>query len=76
MRIRLFRAKRSFPEKHLPETRLLEKPGQPNVCREQAHLVAAGVRTVVFADNEEIGTVRPNMFVHTTLEPGKHGILL
>jgi hypothetical protein len=46
------------------------------VCREQAHLVAAGVRTVVFADNEAIGTVRPNMFVHTTLEPGKHGILL
>jgi hypothetical protein len=31
---------------------------------------------VVFADNEAIGTVRPNMFVHTTLEPGKHGILL
>ena len=46
------------------------------VCREQAHLVAAGVRTVVFVDNEAIGTVRPNMFVHATLEPGKHGILL
>ena len=46
------------------------------VCREQAHLAAAGVRTVVFVDNEAVGTVKPNMFVYTTLEPGRHGILL
>jgi len=46
------------------------------VCREQAHLAAAGVRTVVFVDNEAIGTVKPNMFAYTTLEPGRHGILL
>jgi hypothetical protein len=46
------------------------------VCREQAYLSAAGVRTVVFVDNEAIGTVKPNMFVYTALEPGRHGILL
>ena len=46
------------------------------VCREQAYLAAAGVRTVVLVDNEAIGTVKPNMFVYTTLEPGRHGILL
>src|SRR5713101_174417 len=44
------------------------------VCREQAHLAAAGVRTVVLVDNEAVGTVKPNMFVYTTLEPGRHGI--
>ena len=46
------------------------------VCREQAFLVAAGVRTVVVVDNEPIGTVKPNMFVHAVLEPGKHGVLM
>ena len=46
------------------------------VCREQAFLVGAGVRTVIFVDNEAIGTVKPNMFVHAILEPGKHGVLM
>lgn len=46
------------------------------VCRESALLVARGVSSVVFVDNEPIGTVKPNTFVHTLLEPGKHGVLL
>jgi hypothetical protein len=46
------------------------------VCREKAFLAAAGVNTVVIVDNETIGTVKPNTFVHAVLDPGKHGVLL
>ena len=46
------------------------------VCRESALWVAKEVSSVVFVDNEVIGTVKPNTFVHTVLEPGKHGVLL
>jgi len=46
------------------------------VCRESALWVAKGVSSVVFVNNEDIGTVKPNTFVHTILEPGKHGVLL
>lgn len=46
------------------------------VCRESALWVAKGVSSVVFVDNEDVGTVKPNTFVHTLLEPGKHGVLL
>lgn len=53
-------------------------PGKTSlyVCRENALLVARGVSSVVLVDNEAIGTVKPNTFVHTVLEPGKHGVLL
>ncbi|GEM_PF-690985 len=53
-------------------------PGKASiyVCRIPAVLVARGVKTVVLVDNEAIGTLRQNSFVHTTVEPGKHGVLL
>ena len=58
--------------------RFMPIPGKVSlyVCREQAYLVAAGVRTVVVVDNEPIGTVKPNMFVHAVVDPGKHGVLM
>lgn len=46
------------------------------VCRENALWVARGVSSAVFVNNESIGTVKPNTFVHAVLEPGKHGVLL
>ena len=46
------------------------------VCREPALLVARGVKTVVLLDNEPIGTLKQNTFVHAEVEPGKHGVLL
>jgi hypothetical protein len=46
------------------------------VCRESALLVARGVSTRVIVDNDDIGTVKANTFVHTVLEPGKHGVLM
>lgn len=53
-------------------------PGKASiyVCRIPAVLVARGVKTVVYVDNEAIGTLRQNSFVHTVVEPGKHGVLL
>ncbi|WP_407352836.1 DUF2846 domain-containing protein [Luteimonas sp. R10] len=53
-------------------------PGKASVyvCREPALLVARGVKTVVLIDNEPIGTLKQNSFVHTEVEPGKHGVLL
>ena len=46
------------------------------VCRIPAVLSARGVKTVVYLDNEAIGTLRQNSFVHALVEPGKHGVLL
>ncbi|TBV72525.1 DUF2846 domain-containing protein [Pseudoxanthomonas winnipegensis] len=53
-------------------------PGKSSlyVCREKALLVARGVKTVVLVDNEPIGALKANSFVHTDLAPGKHGVLL
>ena len=53
-------------------------PGKASVyvCRIPAVLAARGVKTVVHLDNEAIGTLRQNSFVHTIVEPGKHGVLL
>ena len=53
-------------------------PGKASiyVCRIPAVLAARGVKTVVHIDNEPIGTLRQNSFVHTIVEPGKHGVLL
>ena len=50
--------------------------GSVYVCRIPALLVARGVKTEVIIDNENIGTLKVNSFVHTTVEPGKHGVLL
>jgi hypothetical protein len=50
--------------------------GSIYVCRVPAALVARGVKTVVHVDNEPIGTLRQNSFVHVAVEPGKHGVLL
>ncbi|MDE2370050.1 MAG: hypothetical protein KGN16_13860 [Burkholderiales bacterium] len=46
------------------------------VCREQALLFAAGVRTIVMVDNQPIGTLKPNMFAHAIVKPGKHEVFL
>lgn len=53
-------------------------PGKTSlyVCRESALLVARGVKTVVVVNNEPIGTLKANSFVHAELEPGKQGVLL
>lgn len=53
-------------------------PGKASVyvCRVPAVLVARGVKTEVFIDNQNIGTLKQNSFVHTEVEPGKHGVLL
>lgn len=53
-------------------------PGKASVyvCRIPAVLSARGVKTVVYVDNQAIGTLRQNSFVHTIVEPGKHGVLL
>ncbi|MGY0798874.1 hypothetical protein ACW7G0_07465 [Lysobacter sp. A286] len=50
--------------------------GSVYVCRESALLVARGVKSEVYIDNENIGTLKVNSFVHTAVEPGKHGVLL
>jgi hypothetical protein len=44
------------------------------VCRENAVLVGAGNRTTVVVDNKAIGTLKPNNFAHTIVEPGSHDI--
>ena len=46
------------------------------VCREPALFVARGVKSEVYINNENIGTLKTNSFVHTVVEPGKHGVLL
>jgi hypothetical protein len=53
-------------------------PGKASVyvCRVPAVLVARGVKTEVYIDNQNIGTLKQNSFVHTEVEPGKHGVLL
>jgi hypothetical protein len=58
--------------------RLEPTPGAVSlyVCREKALLFAAGVRTAVWVDNKPIGTLKPNMFAHVLVTPGKHGIFL
>ena len=50
--------------------------GSVYVCRIPALLVARGVKTEIIIDNENIGTLKVNSFVHTAVEPGKHGVLL
>ncbi|RZS57899.1 DUF2846 domain-containing protein [Sphaerotilus mobilis] len=44
------------------------------VCRENALLVAAGVKSTVLVDGLDIGTVKPNTFVHAVIEPGAHKV--
>lgn len=51
-------------------------PGKTSlyVCREKAAFVGAGNRTTAMVDNQDIGTMTPNNFTHTVVEPGKHDI--
>ncbi len=44
------------------------------VCRENAAFVGAGNRTTAVVDNKPIGTLKPNNFAHTVVEPGSHDI--
>src|SRR3546814_17951380 len=46
----------------------LPDKGSVYVCRESALLVARGVKTEVYVDNANIGTVKQNRFVHTEVE--------
>ncbi len=46
------------------------------VCRENASWAGAGVSSVVFLDNQEIGTLKPNTFVYAVVEEGKHTVAL
>ena len=58
--------------------RLEPVPGKVSlyVCRENASFVGAGNRTTVMVDNNAIGTLKPNNFAHTIVEPGSHDIYL
>src|SRR5262245_4824292 len=53
-------------------------PGKTSlyVCRENAALMGAGNRTTVFVDKQPIGTLKPNNFAHTVVEPGSHDIYI
>ena len=44
------------------------------VCRENAVFSGAGNRTTAIVDNKPIGTLKPNNFAHTVVEPGQHDI--
>lgn len=44
------------------------------VCREAAVLVGAGNRTTVLVNDQPIGTLKPNNFAHTVVDPGTLGI--
>lgn len=46
------------------------------VCRENAVFVGAGNRTTAIVDNVPIGTLKPNNFAHTVVEPGSHDIYI
>lgn len=46
------------------------------VCREAAAFVGAGNRTTVLVDQKAIGTLKPNNFAHTVVEPGAHDIYI
>ena len=46
------------------------------VCRENAAFVGAGNRTTVVVDNVALGTLKPNNFAHTVVEPGSHDIYI
>ncbi|MFC0682866.1 hypothetical protein ACFFGH_33965 [Lysobacter korlensis] len=58
--------------------RLEPIPGKASlyVCRENAAFVGAGNRTSVIVDDKPIGTLKPNNFAHTVVEPGSHDIYL
>jgi hypothetical protein len=58
--------------------RLQPVPGKASlyVCREKAAFVGAGNRTTVMVDNIDIGTLKPNTFAHTVVEPGSHQIYI
>src|SRR3546814_11111879 len=51
----------------------LPEKGSVYVCRESALLVARGVKTEVYVDNENIGTVKQHSFVHTRSEERRVG---
>ena len=48
--------------------------GSLYVCRENAVLLNAGVKTTVLVGEQDIGTVTPNTFVHALLSPGKYKV--
>lgn len=53
-------------------------PGKTSlyVCREAAALSGAGNRTTVMVNGRAIGTLKPNNFAHTAVEPGLQAIYI
>lgn len=53
-------------------------PGRTSlyVCREAAVFVGAGNRTTAVVDGRSIGTLKPNNFAHTVVDPGQHDIYI
>lgn len=53
-------------------------PGKTSlyVCRENAVYAGALNRTTAIVDNVPIGTLKPNNFAHTVVEPGSHDIYI
>ncbi|MEO5795756.1 MAG: hypothetical protein ABIP34_12755 [Rhodoferax sp.] len=51
-------------------------PGKTSlyVCRENAAFAGAGNRTTAMVDGKPIGTLKPNNFAHTIVEPGTHDV--
>ena len=51
-------------------------PGKTSlyVCREDAAFFGAGNRATAIVNNNPIGTLKPNNFAHTLLDPGKHDV--
>src|SRR5690348_2621022 len=58
--------------------RLLPVPGKTSlyVCREAAVLFGAGNRTTAIVNNRPIGTLKPNNFAHTVVEPGDQEVFV
>ena len=46
------------------------------VCREAAAFVGAGNRTTAIVDRRAIGTLKPNNFAHTLVDPGAHSVFI
>lgn len=53
-------------------------PGKTSlyVCRENAAFVGAGNRTTAIVNGQPIGTLKPNNFAHTVVEPGSQEIYI
>ena len=58
--------------------KLVPVPGKTSlyVCRESAVFMGAGNRTTAIVNNRPIGTLKPNNFAHTIVEPGTQEVFI